>query len=112
MAIIPATMEVLGEGLIRVTWAAMNTGDSGEPVRTAAFSDRTIQAIGNATSVAVFGSNDGTNSAALSDAGGTVISLDPSAFDLVMIRENPLFIWPAATGGTDTDVILIGCTDR
>lgn len=112
MAVIPATMEVLGQGLVRVTWFPLEADDEGEPVLTAAFSDRTVQATGDGTSVAIVGSNNGTNGVNLNDAGGTEIALDPTNDELVMIRENPLYIWPVVTGGTATSVILIGTTER
>jgi hypothetical protein len=112
MAEVLGKVEMLGQGVIRVTWADMAGNDTGEPVKTAAFADRTVQAIGDGTSVSILGSNDGTNGIELADAGGTEIDLNPATFELAMIRENPLYIWPAVTGGASTDVILIATTER
>ena len=111
MATISGTMDSQGEGIVVATWAGMAGGDVGSKMKLASFSDKTVQAIGDATGVAIQGSNDGTNWFALTDPSGTTIALAGATFDMALIRENPLYIRPSVTGGSDTDVIIVGYTD-
>lgn len=87
-------------------WDALAAGDVGSPVNMADFPHKTVQAIGDATSVALQGSNDGTTWTALNDSAGTAIALTTGTFAVVL--EAPLYIRPSATGGTSTKVIVVG----
>jgi hypothetical protein len=105
-------MDRQGSGRVIITWATMADGDTGVMVKSSHYPDKTVQAIGDATTVALEGSNDGTNWFALTDPSGMEIGLVGSTFDLAMVRENPLYIRPSCTGGSDTDVIVVGQTER
>lgn len=107
MATIDEVQATKGDGTVVVTWEALNAGDDGSPVLLSAYPDKTAQAIGDATSVAIQGSMDGTNWFALDDPQGTTIALAGATNDMAAISQNPLYIRPVATGGTDTDVILL-----
>lgn len=64
--------------------------------------DVTIQAVGTGGTVAIQGSNDGINWIALKDVSGTTIALDPTLFQMVVLREAPIWIRPVVTTGSVT----------
>jgi hypothetical protein len=105
-------MDRQGSGRVVITWATMADGDTGAVVKASQYPDKTVQATGDATTVALQGSNDGTNWFALTDPSGMEIGLAGATFDLAMVRENPLYIRPSCTGGSDTDVVVVGQTER
>ena len=107
MAVKDVTFSVAGE-VATAVWAAGAGGDTGKPVRMAAYPDKTAQVAGDATGVAIQGSHDGTNWFALTDPAGETIDLAGATFDMVLVRENPLYIRPSITGGTSTVVIVVG----
>ena len=111
MAEIKGTSVIENSGVMKVTWAGLANTDTGDAALTAHFSDRTVQAVGDGV-VAIQGSNDGVNWTVRTEPGGNDISLDATTFDLVMIRENPLYVRPVVTGGASTTVIVIGVYPR
>jgi hypothetical protein len=88
-----------------ITWAGLTqaSADVGDGAMTNKYPERTVQAIGTfgvGGSMALQGSNDGTNWGALKDAYGVLIALTTSV--PVAIGDNPLFIRPAITAGDGT----------
>jgi hypothetical protein len=86
------------------TWTALGNADVGTQVAMSGASDRSVQiegTFGGAT-VAVQGSNDGTNWQTLTDPQGNAIST--TAAKLEQISELTRFIRVITTGGTGTNV--------
>lgn len=107
MAIKTATMNVDGNKAT-VVWTALNNTDTGEPVDLSAFPDRTAQVVGDATTVAIQGSTNGTNwSGGLKDINGTVIAMAGATNDAATIAQATKFVRPVATGGTSTTVTIV-----
>lgn len=106
MAVKPATVETNNFGVVVVTWTDVDSGDTGQPVLLAQYSDKTVQLIGTSTDVAIEGSNDGTNWAELSDPAGNPILLATSG-QIETILQNPLYVRPIAANGADLTVILV-----
>lgn len=93
------------------TWADLLSGDDGEPVRLAVYSDRSIQLSGTfgGASVTIGGSNDGITYHALTDTSGTALSLTSAC--LKQIVELPVYLKPRVFGGdgtTNLTVVLAG----
>lgn len=93
------------------TWANLLSGDDGEPVRLAVYSDRSIQLSGTfgGASVTIGGSNDGVTYHALTDTSGTALSLTSAC--LKQIVELPVYLKPRVFGGdgtTSLTVVLAG----
>lgn len=93
------------------TWANLLSGDDGEPVRLAVYSDRSIQLSGTfgGASVTIGGSNDGITYHALTDTSGTALSLTSAC--LKQIVELPVYLKPRVFGGdgtTNLTVVLAG----
>lgn len=106
MAVKPATVVTNNFGVCVVTWADLDSGDTGEPVQLAQFSDKTVQMIGTSTDVKMQGSNDGTTWATMSDTAGTEITFIASG-QLETLLQNPLYIRPISANGTDVTMILV-----
>lgn len=105
MAVKSAKLEDQGGGVAKVTWEALAAGDTGSPINIAEYPSVSAQAVGDATDVAIEGSNDGgTTWEPLKDVGGTLISLANT--ELVQVQEHPLQLRPRAVDGTDTDVFV------
>jgi hypothetical protein len=93
------------------TWAGLLSGDDGEAVRLAVYSDRSIQVSGEfgGASVTIGGSNDGETYHALTDTSGEPLTLTAGA--LKQIVELPVFLKPRVFGGdgtTNLKVVLSG----
>lgn len=93
------------------TWPNLLSGDDGEPVRLAVYSDRSIQLSGTfgGASVTIGGSNDGVTYHALTDTSGTALSLTSAC--LKQIVELPVYLKPRVFGGdgtTSLTVVLAG----
>lgn len=99
-------------GSLLATWVAGTAGDTGTPVRFLGYPDKTVQVVGNATSVAIQGSMDGTAWFPLTDGGGETIALAGATNDMAIVKENPIFIRPVITGGTSTVVYVLGSSER
>lgn len=107
MAVITPTVVIDNFGVCIVTWAAMAGADTGAPVRMAQYSDKTAQVIGDATTVAIEGSNDGSTFSPLTDTAGAAIALAGATDDVETILQNPLYIRPNVTGGASSTVIVV-----
>lgn len=92
------------------TWETLANGEVGTAVYTGNLTEMSAQALGDATSIAIHGSNDGTNFAALGTA--VVLTIASSKTPVVSLLQFPRYVRPVATGGADTDVILIGKRKR
>lgn len=103
MAVIAPTIVdigLTGSGYVfQVIWAAVTENDSCRAVQYPEYADKSIQVSGTfgGASVALHGSNDGTNFAALNDASGTVIAITTAKIKAVL--ENTFQIKPVITGG-------------
>lgn len=85
---------------ITYAWTTITENDTCSGVSAPAFTDRSIQvsgAFGGAT-VAIHGSNDGTNYVALTTDGSTACSF--TAAGLKTVYEPTLYIKPVISGGT------------
>lgn len=107
MATSTATMVIDYAQYDVITWPTMAATDVGSAVDAAKYGEISVQAIGDATSVAMQGSNDaGTTWAAL--GAGATLTVTAGTSPVTRIAEHPMFIRPVATGGTVTKVIMIG----
>lgn len=108
MAVKVPTVTILTGGAVLVTWASMANGDTGQPVSYPAHADKSVQVegtFGTGGSVAVQGSNDGTNYRALNDLGGTAIAV--TADGIKGVGENTQYVQPAVTAGDGTTSITV-----
>ena len=96
-------------GAIVLTWEALGDADDGAPFALPFKASITMQAIGTfgSATVALQGSNDGTNWAPLQWKGKTATALSVTAAGMAEAVECPAFIRPVTTGGTGTDVDVI-----
>lgn len=97
-------LDMPGEGKAwKAVWTGLLNGDDGEPVHLPGFQDRSVQVtgtFGTGGSVAVQGSNDGTNYAALRDPSSTTIAI--TAAGIKSVLEATLHMRPAVTAGDGT----------
>lgn len=113
MAVIkPTTKDVSQKGdgsCYLVTWTAVTSAssDTCAAVSFPQYPDRSIQVSGTfgGASVAVQGSNDGTNFCSLFDPSSTVIAI-VAATAMKAVLENAVFIRPLVTGGTGQTVTV------
>jgi hypothetical protein len=96
-------------GAIVLTWEALGNADDGAPFALPFKASITMQAIGTfgSATVALQGSNDGTNWAPLQWKGKTGTALSVTAAGMAEAVECPAFIRPVTTGGTGTEVDVI-----
>ena len=102
---------VAGRDMAVVAWA-LAQGDEGKPVPLAAYADRTVQVVGifGGASVALMGSNNGTDYETLTDPQGNALTFASKRMECVM--ELPLYVKPVATGGDGTTAINVILTGR
>lgn len=109
MATITPTITALQDrNTVLATWANMANGDVGAPVAYPRHADKSVQVTGTfgaGGSVAVQGSNDGANYAALNDNGGTVIAITAAA--VKGVGENTRSVRPAVTAGDGTTSLTV-----
>ena len=93
--------------VMRVTWSAMATGDTGAPFAFSNFADRSIQVLGTfgGATCTIEGSNDGTNYAALSNSGGTSIALTSASIQQVLQLSQ--LIRPNVSGGAGASITVV-----
>jgi len=117
MAIVEPTQVMDDDGVVKITWANMKNGDTGNWVRAARFNDKTVQVIVNAAgtgdAVTMEGSpDDGTTVGDLHDAqGGLLVSalVGATITDPEIVAESPESIRPNVTAGdgtTDLTVVI------
>lgn len=107
-----AVAQVLHENGIEVaTWTnlANASSDVGAKAMLAKHTTRTAQAVGtNGTTVAIQGSNDGTNWNTLG-AGVTLTIGATGSSPVTNLPENALYLRPATpSAASDTDVVIVG----
>lgn len=97
---------VWGNNAVVYTWAAMNTGDTGEPLGGPGFTDASYQITGTfgGATVTVEGSNDGTNYVTLVDPFNVALSFTSAALAQVL----PIVRWirPKVSGGAGVSVTV------
>ena len=111
MATITPTIEWLaigkGDGSVyRVTWKTIGDADTCTPYSCPEYTDKSIQVEGtfSSASVAIQGSNDGTNFEPLRDPSGTTIAI--TAAGIKQVLENTLLVRPASTGGASSSLTV------
>jgi hypothetical protein len=94
-----------------ITWAGLATsGDIGDTQSLPAYSEKTFTATGTFTgapTVALQGSNDGTNWFPLTNKQGTAITF--TAGGMQTSQDRPLYVRPTLTAGTGGASITIIC---
>lgn len=108
--ITPAIVDVSQKGAgyaYQVIWTPVTNADACLPVEYPEFADKSLQVSGtfDSASVALHGSNDRSNFAALNDASGTVIAITTAKIKAVL--ENTIQVKPVATGGAGTQSLTI-----
>lgn len=110
MATPAAKMEDTGIGhAVKVSWAAGATGETGAGAFVGDMKLLSAQAVGDATTVSIEGSNDGTNWAAL--ATPVTLTIAAGKTPVTRILENAAYLRPNITGGTSTVVTINGMRD-
>ena len=105
--IVEPTIEALGDGVARVTWAGLQSGDSGAWMALPRYRDKTVTVEGTSvTTFALQGSNypGGDAPRTLNDVDNTT-AID--AAGMYVVKENPLLIRPLLTTGQDVTVIVV-----
>lgn len=110
MATIDPTVIATGRGdgsTLRVIWTPVTAADTCRAVSYPECADKSIQVAGtfDSASVAVNGSNDGTNFAALRDPGGTTIAITSAAIRAIL--ENTVVVVPLVSGGGGSQSLTI-----
>jgi hypothetical protein len=99
--------QVPGGGIMRIAWL-LNVGDDGADTNYPGWADRNVQIEGTSggATVAIQGSNDGTNWRTLTDMAGN--SLGALGMGVIrMIQENTLMVRPLIVGGDGTTSITV-----
>lgn len=102
----PGQTSFPGESFI-AQWSGITDADTVTPLEMGAFADRSVQVTGvgsPAATVAIQGSNDGTNYVTLYDLQGSALSF--TAAGLKGIAEATRYIKPVVTGGTGESVVV------
>lgn len=110
MATVTASIQNYLDNVKAITWPSLGQNDDGSQEPAAHYPDKTVQVAGtfSGATVALEGSNDGTNWFILTDPLGVPVTF--TATGLRIIIENPLYVRPKVTGGaggTDVTVILV-----
>lgn len=94
------------------TWTPVTNADTCEAIRHSSVRDRCLQVLGtfDSATVALHGSNDGTNYAALKDAGGSAIGL--TAAGIVQVQQIPVWVKPVISGGGASQSLTIVLAER
>lgn len=109
MATIPAKVTAVGRGddsALLVVWTPVTEADSCAAVSLPEYGDKSIQVVGTfgSASVAVQGSNDGTNFEALNDPSSTAIGITAAGIKAVL--ENTVYVKPVASGGSSQSLTI------
>ena len=110
MAVIVPKVVTVGYGnsaVQTVSWTPVTNADTCRAVQYPEFSDKSIQVAGTfgSASVALNGSNDGTNFAALRDPSSTTIAITSAGIKAVL--ENTFQVQPSISGGDGTQSLTI-----
>lgn len=98
--------------VIVVTWAAMATGDTGEPVSLAEYGDKTFQVTGTfgGASLNMEGSNDLVTWSPLSNRQGTAMAFTVAGMNTS--QDRPAYVRPNCVGGAASGMIVTVCCHR
>lgn len=91
-----------------ITWTPLANGDSGQPLESARFADRSVQVTGTfgaSGNLRLEGSNDGTNYVVLTDPQGNALNLTAAGIEAVM--EVVRYIRPRVTNGDGTTSLTV-----
>lgn len=90
-----------------VTWTPVTKDDTCTAIALPEYSDKSVQVAGTfgTTSVAIQGSNDGTNFASLNDPTQTVIAITGPKIQAIL--ENTVLVKPVTTGTDVTQSLTI-----
>lgn len=104
---VPAPIPAFPYPAQKYTWTPVTNADTCVAVSCPTLRDKSIQVAGTfgSVSVALHGSNDGTNYAALSDPAGNVIAI--TAAGIVQIGQITHYIKPVGSGGGGTQSVTI-----
>lgn len=106
MATIHPQVNRLTQNIVAVRWAGIAPGDDcvASPSDLSEYSDRSVQVSGvfGGASLAIRGSNDGTNYAGLSDPQG--VALVFSSGGLKAILEASMYVRPEIAGGVGSSI--------
>ena len=107
--ILPDSITSIGIGdgaTVQVQWTPVTEADSCAAIAYPEWTDRSVQAAGTfgSGSVAVQGSNDGTNFASLHDPGGTAIAITSAG--VKQILENTYQVKPGFSGGSSQSLTV------
>lgn len=108
MATVAHTVTPLAKGAALYTWADLANGDTGIDFSNLLLSEKTVQVtgtFGTGGTVALEGSNDGTNYETLKDPQGNSLSF--TAAGLEAVQENPRFIRPNVSAGDGTTALTV-----
>ena len=110
MATVAPTVTVVGSGdksIKKIAWANVCNADTCSPVQLAGYADKSIQVAGtfDTVSVALQGSNDGTNFYPLQTPASSAIAITAAGIKAVL--ENTEQIRPAVSiGGNNTNISI------
>lgn len=105
MAVATGKQVASNAGSVTTSWLAMATGDTGSPVLSAVFGDKSVQVTGTfgGATINIQGSNDGGATwANLADPQGTAIAI--SAAGIEQVLEYTEQIRPIVVGGAGVSV--------
>jgi hypothetical protein len=108
MATINPVIELMGDRGLRATWPNMANGDVGAPVNWTNFMDRSIQVegvFGTGGSVAVEGSNNGTNFRSVSDMRGNALAINTARIE--QLEDCVFLLRPNVTAGDGTTLLNV-----
>ena len=88
-------------------WQALVSGEEGEPIAFAQFTDKSVQVSGifGGASISFVGSNDGTEYAPLTDPQGNALTFISAKIKLV--SEATAFVKPIVIGGDGTTNLTV-----
>lgn len=106
MADVPGTMVIKDDGSLEIAWYGLEDEDVGLPVEAPYWPKKSIQMIGDGTSVLVEGSNDGATWDTLTDGNGNALTALGEG-EISNIGENTKQVRVTVTGGVDNTIIII-----
>lgn len=104
----PVIDQIPGGGIMRIVWT-LASGDTGADANYPGWADRNAQVEGvtGGATVALQGSNDGTNWRALFDMNGNSLAAVTAGGAIRMVQENSLNFRPSVTGGDVTTALVV-----
>lgn len=96
------------DSVVLVTWTGLLNGDDGAPVQLIKYADRSVQIVGvfgTGGTVAIEGSNNGTDYATLNSVTGTALTVTTAG--VRQILENTVLLRPRVTAGDGTTTLTV-----